>query len=54
MHPNVVATLRQAAALVQLDEHEIEWAVEECGYCSTDNYLILPCDGDHYVVVRQR
>ena len=51
MPTTVAVTLEQAAAIAELDEHEILWACAEHGECSTDAYLILPCnDGDLYVV----
>ena len=51
MHPNVVATLEQAARLAQLDPAEICWACEEFGRCDTDGFTIFPADdGDHFIV----
>ena len=43
-------TLEEAAALVQLDPHEIEWAIEEHGVCETETHQITklaePPEGD--------
>jgi hypothetical protein len=50
MPTTVAVTLEQAAAIAELDPNEILWAIEACGECSTDAYLILPCDGDRYIV----
>ena len=51
MSPDLIATLEQAAALIELDEHEIVWAVEQFGRCDSDTHTVLPCDdGVHYIV----
>jgi hypothetical protein len=49
-----VLTLAQAAALAELDPHDICWAIEERGHCSTDNYDVLPADDGNYIVRRRR
>jgi hypothetical protein len=54
MFPDVIATLEQAAVLAELDPNEIVWAIEEHGECSTDAYIVLPCDGGDLYIVRQR
>ncbi|WP_181703315.1 hypothetical protein [Chthonobacter albigriseus] len=33
-------TLEDAEALTEIDRHEIEWAIEECGTCETDRFAI--------------
>jgi hypothetical protein len=50
MPATVALTLEQAAERVQLDPHEIIWACEQHGECSTDAYTVLPCDDDLYIV----
>ena len=50
MPTTVTVTLEQAAALVGLDPYDIAWSCEQHGECSTDEFDILPCDGDLYVV----
>lgn len=33
-------TLDEAEALLVVDAHEIEWAIEEYGICETDDYAV--------------
>ena len=33
-----VATIEEAAAILQIDAAELAWALEECGECDTDTH----------------
>ncbi len=33
-------TIDEAEALLVVDAHEIEWAIEEFGICETDDYAV--------------
>lgn len=35
--------LEEAAEMAHLASDEVSWALEECGACETERYLIQPC-----------
>ena len=39
-----IASLSELANLVPLDEHEIEWALDEFGRCETDLHTVTMSD----------
>lgn len=38
----VCVSAARAAALVQIDPFELEWAVEDCGVCEAGEFVIVP------------
>jgi len=40
-----VGPLADATRITQLDEGDVEWAIEEYGVCETDEHTIVEVDG---------
>jgi hypothetical protein len=40
-----VGPLADATRITQLDEGDVEWAIEEYGVCETDEHTIIEVDG---------
>jgi hypothetical protein len=40
-----VEPLADAMPIAQLDEGDVEWAIEEYGVCETDQHTIIEVDG---------
>jgi hypothetical protein len=40
-----VGPLADAMRIAQLDEGDVEWAIEEYGVCETDQHTIVEVDG---------